>query len=71
MEAAELRRIVHTLAEQLRADDMAAMLLFADFQRQFGTHLGERITPLEEAMAALDFDAALVQCETLVARVAL
>ena len=71
MEAAELRRIVHTLAEQLRADDMAAMLLFADFQRQFGAHLGERITPLEEAMAALDFDAALVQCEALVARVAL
>jgi CheY-like chemotaxis protein len=50
---------------QLRESDMQAMQSMAELQQQFGEALGERISPLQDAMADMDFEQALIECSEL------
>ena len=46
------------------------MTAMANLQQQFGEALGEEIAALEEAMADMAFDKALVYCQSLVQKFA-
>jgi PAS domain S-box-containing protein len=57
---------LHTMETQLRNSDMAAADTMEQLQRQFGNALAEQLLPLDEAIAALDFDLALRLCTELI-----
>jgi DNA-binding MltR family transcriptional regulator len=63
-----LRRSLEELTKLLRSADMRALAVFEQLQRDHATHLHAAIEPLDEAMAALDFDRALSVCQALQAR---
>ena len=64
-DAVPLQAALRTLAVHLRNADMAATTVMADLQRQYGADLGQRLRPLDEAVAALDFTRALILCKQL------
>ncbi len=53
------------LGNLLRQADMRALDVFAQWQRDHGAHFGSRLQPLDDAIAALDFDTALAHCAAL------
>jgi HPt (histidine-containing phosphotransfer) domain-containing protein len=57
---------MQVLERQLRASDMAALEVYRMVQQAYGAHLNAEFKPLQDAMAALDFAAALAQCERLI-----
>jgi two-component system sensor histidine kinase/response regulator len=59
---AALRAMVH----RLENSDMDAMLSMAELQQQFGASLGERLEPLDAAMADMEFERALPHCIALI-----
>ena len=61
-----LAEALRALALQLQNADMDAIQTLSDIQRQFGPTLRGQLDPLGEAMSALDFEAALGLCRTLV-----
>ena len=61
-----LRQQLEPLAALLRDTDMAATDLFAELQQAHEPAWQQELQPLAEAMAALDFGAALLACEKLV-----
>ena len=63
-----LRRSLEELTKLLRSADMRALAVFEQLQRDHAAHLHAAIEPLDEAMAALDFDRALSVCQALQAR---
>jgi ribosomal 50S subunit-associated protein YjgA (DUF615 family) len=65
-DAQALRRQLQPLAALLRDTDMAATDVFAELQQAHEPGWQDELQPLADAMAALDFAAALVACESLV-----
>jgi hypothetical protein len=68
-----LRALGHSLDELtalLRAADMRALEVFERLQQTHSAHLCDVLQPLDEAMAALDFDLAVEHCRALKARLA-
>jgi PAS domain S-box-containing protein len=63
-----VRRSLDELAGLLRGADMRALEVFAQLQRAFPAHIRAALLPLDEALAALDFDQALAQCQALIRR---
>jgi HPt (histidine-containing phosphotransfer) domain-containing protein len=58
---------LQAMVQLLEDGDMDAMHAMAELQQQFGQALGERVAPLEEAMADLNFEQALPLCQELLA----
>ena len=56
---------LQTLVDLLKIGDMEAMNAMAILQYQRGDTFGDEFMDLEQAMANLDFDAALPICEVL------
>jgi len=65
-----LHRALDELADLLRGADMRALDVFEALQHHHAAALDGSLQLLEQAMAALDFDQALVQCELLKTRLA-
>ena len=59
------RRSIHELAGLLRSADMSALEVFEKLQSTQAAEVREALQPLDEAMASLDFDQALVHCLVL------
>ena len=55
-----------SLQNLLREGNMDAMQSMAELQQRFGDALGDTLNPLGEAMAELDFEAALSHCGALI-----
>jgi two-component system sensor histidine kinase/response regulator len=55
-----------SLQNLLREGNMDAMQSMAELQQRFGDALGDTLNPLSEAMAELDFEAALSHCAALI-----
>ena len=66
LDTAALADALRALALQLQNADMDAMQSLARIQEKFGPALRGQLDPLSEAMTALEFDAALAVCRTLV-----
>jgi len=62
----DLRRTLEQLAEHLENADMAATDTLGILRRQHGPALGAALQPLDEAVAALDFQRALPMCRQLI-----
>jgi hypothetical protein len=60
-----LQRALDELSGLLRRADMRALEVFEHLQQTHAAHAGDTLRPLDEALAALDFDGALVQCRLL------
>jgi HPt (histidine-containing phosphotransfer) domain-containing protein len=56
---------LEAMAQLLQADDFEALTAMSNLQQEFGDALGEELTALEEAMADMAFDQALVHCQAL------
>jgi signal transduction histidine kinase/CheY-like chemotaxis protein len=64
-DAPALQLALQALVQLLQANDMQSMESMAQLQSRFGQALGERLAPLEAAMADLDFERALELCKSL------
>ena len=64
----ELRRSLDELAGLLRGADMRALEVFEQLQQAHPARLAGAMQALDAAMAALDFDLALVHCQALKTR---
>ena len=62
---AGLRDDLHELAVLLRNADMRAIEVFERVQQTHAQRLQTLLLPLDEAMAALDFETALAHCQAL------
>jgi len=60
-----LRRSLDELTSLLRGADMRALEVFEQLQQTHAAHVRDTLQPLDEAMATLDFDRALAQCQAL------
>ena len=60
-----LRRSLDELMGLLGSADMRALEVFETLQQTHAVHLQDDAQPLDEAMAALDFDLALLHCRSL------
>jgi hypothetical protein len=60
-----VRSTLQTMATQLRASDMQALETMAQLQAQWPSAPAEGLENLQQAVASLDFEAALAACETL------
>ena len=60
-----LRRSIDELAGLLRGADMRALAVFEELQQNHAAQFRDALQPLDEAMASLDFDRALAQCQLL------
>ena len=60
-----LLQVLASMSRLLGAQDMEAMMVMADLQRQFGALMGQELEALEHAMGNLDFENALQICEQL------
>jgi two-component system, sensor histidine kinase and response regulator len=60
-----LCRSLDELAGLLRSADMRAFAVFEGLQQAHATRIQEAMQPLDEAMAALDFDLAAAHCQAL------
>ncbi len=65
VERQQVQQDLHLLAELLRNSDMAATQALTGLRGQFDGALGERFKTLDQAVANLDFDAALPHCTEL------
>jgi CheY-like chemotaxis protein len=63
-----LRRSLDELAGLLRGADMRALEVFAQLQQTHAAHIQGALLPLDEALASLDFEQALAQCQALTKR---
>ena len=64
-EVSSICQSLHELAGLLRRADMRALAVFEHLQQSHADRLEEAAQPLDEAMAALDFELALAHCRTL------
>ena len=60
-----LRRSLDELTSLLRCADMRALEVFGQLQQTHAAHVQGALQPLDDAMATLDFDQALAQCQAL------
>jgi PAS domain S-box-containing protein len=60
-----LLRSLEELTRLLRGADMRALEVFEKLQQTHSAHVQDALQPLDQAMASLDFDQALTQCEAL------
>ncbi len=67
LDTAALARALQALAQSLRDDDMQAMQDMAELQCHRAV-LGDRLVPLEQAMAEMDFERAEQECVALLSR---
>jgi HPt (histidine-containing phosphotransfer) domain-containing protein len=63
-----LQRSLDELMRLLRCADMRALQVFEQLQLTHAAHLHDALQPLDAAMASLDFDQALAQCQALTER---
>jgi chemotaxis protein histidine kinase CheA len=54
------------LKEQLAIEDFNAMNTLAHLQNEFPVSMADELQPLQEAMAQLDFELALLKCQLLI-----
>jgi len=60
-----LRRSLDELTRLLRSADMRALEVFEQLQQTHAAHIQDALQPLDAAMASLDFDQALSECQAL------
>ena len=66
VEREALLKDLQNLSTQLQSQDLEAMLAVAELQKNYGQALGDQMAELEQAMADMEFEAALVACQRLV-----
>ena len=66
--AAQLLNDLRALATLLGRSDMLALEAHARIRQSHGNALGEELTPLDAAMARLDFEVAGIVCQSLIER---